>query len=397
MPRHPVTLVESSAQGAVAFISEATITVTDALTGKLLATTQEAQASSAGVQHIPSVPSASTIRAAAFSPTGRYLAVCTNDKALVVYDTATWTVQRQLVSDKRTNALAFDPQETHVLAGDKFGDCTRISICSDEDPSSEVILGHVSILCALAFTPTTPPLLLSCDRDEKLRISHYPNAYNIQAFGLGHTEFVTSVAALKCAPQVCLTGSGDGTMRLWNTEDGTLLQTVDLAALLQGYYRDGRVKCAEANSFEDRNAKDERYGVLRVSAAEGLRAYIAVVERFPVVLVLPIMEDGGSCSGKRGLGQPLVVDVERPPTDVAPTAAGFIVAYAAGPRLADAYVGDAQGGFVRDAEASEGIAQSVRTRESAEEVIVPSIFVWGNKMYIERPAGENNGGGDDEE
>jgi len=32
--------------------------------------------------------------------------------------------------------------------------------------------------------------IVTADRDEKIRISHFPNAYNIQAFCLLHTEYV---------------------------------------------------------------------------------------------------------------------------------------------------------------------------------------------------------------
>ncbi|KAJ2377924.1 WD repeat-containing protein 4 [Coemansia sp. RSA 2607] len=376
MPRHPVTLVESSAQGFVAFISENTITVTDS-TGKTIASTQATEDPS--VARIPAAPGNGSIRAATFSLTGKYFAVCTNDKSLVIYATNGWTIQRQLTSEKRTNALAFDPSETHLLAGDKFGDCTQISIV--EETPGQVLLGHVSIVCALAFTHTSPPFVLSCDRDEKLRISHYPSAYNIRAFGLGHTEFVTSVATLSGAPHLCLTGAGDATLRLWDL-DGGLLRTVELEPLLQKYYAEGRARCALANSFEDRTAATQRYGVLRVRAAESLGAFIAVVERFPVVIVLPL-QDGE-------LGEPVLVDVAGPPTDVAPVDRGFVVAYAEGQRLADAYARDAAGAFVRDLEVSEAIARSVQTREVEEEVRVPSIFVWGNKMYLERPQGDND-------
>ena len=35
--------------------------------------------------------------------------------------------------------------------------------------------------------------IITCDRDEKIRVSHYPNAYNIHNFCLGHTDFVTCI------------------------------------------------------------------------------------------------------------------------------------------------------------------------------------------------------------
>lgn len=32
--------------------------------------------------------------------------------------------------------------------------------------------------------------LITSDRDEKVRVSHYPNAYNIGSYCLGHEEYV---------------------------------------------------------------------------------------------------------------------------------------------------------------------------------------------------------------
>ena len=56
--------------------------------------------------------------------------------------------------------------------------------------------------------------IITCDRDEKIRISHYPNAYNIHNFCLGHTDFVTSISLYQ--DNYLISGSGDGTLRLWN-------------------------------------------------------------------------------------------------------------------------------------------------------------------------------------
>lgn len=38
--------------------------------------------------------------------------------------------------------------------------------------------------------------ILTVDRDEKLRISHYPQTFIIENFCLGHTAFINSVVIL---------------------------------------------------------------------------------------------------------------------------------------------------------------------------------------------------------
>ena len=56
--------------------------------------------------------------------------------------------------------------------------------------------------------------LLTCDRDEKIRVSSYPNCYNIAGYCLGHSEFVTSLALVPGSNHKVLSSSGDGTVKV---------------------------------------------------------------------------------------------------------------------------------------------------------------------------------------
>ena len=48
--------------------------------------------------------------------------------------------------------------------------------------------------------------IITSERDEKIRVSCFPNAYNIHSFCLGHTEFVSTMALLPS--NLLLSGSG---------------------------------------------------------------------------------------------------------------------------------------------------------------------------------------------
>lgn len=62
--------------------------------------------------------------------------------------------------------------------------------------------------------------IISSDRDEKIRISHYPNCYNIHNFCLGHEDFVTNIEFLPKNDNYLMSGSGDGTIRIWDYLNG---------------------------------------------------------------------------------------------------------------------------------------------------------------------------------
>ncbi|KAJ2485100.1 hypothetical protein EV174_001966, partial [Coemansia sp. RSA 2320] len=221
MARLPITLVEASSKGAVSLVFGADFHVADN-TGKIVASTVDGL--DGQVVKIEG-SNKGNIRAAAFSRDGALLAICTIDKGLYIYETEHWTTVRSLLTEKRTNALAFDPQGEFLATADKFGDAYKVSTSPGAQEKPQLLLGHVSILCAIDFSFHERPFVLTCDRDEKLRVSKYPNAYNIQSFGLGHTEFVTTVATGRFALASAVTGSGDGTLRLWDLASGALVQT----------------------------------------------------------------------------------------------------------------------------------------------------------------------------
>ncbi len=70
---------------------------------------------------------------------------------------------------------------------DKTGDVYRFKRDFSE---GSLLLGHLSMLLDVAVS-NCGKFVITCDRDEKIRVSSYPNAYNINNYCLGHTDFVT--------------------------------------------------------------------------------------------------------------------------------------------------------------------------------------------------------------
>ena len=68
--------------------------------------------------------------------------------------------------------------------------------------------------------------IITSDRDEKIRVSKFPNSYNIQCYCLGHTDFVTSIqVVVHSRENLLLSGSGDGSLRVWKYLEGVEVST----------------------------------------------------------------------------------------------------------------------------------------------------------------------------
>ena len=136
---------------------------------------------------------------------------------------------------KRVSCLCFahlDETMTVVIAGDLAGDVVAFPLRSspnsastkgeakaegasneDNESSSRLLLGHTaSMLTGLHVTHNK---IFSSDRDEKIRVSAFPDTHIIDEYLLGHKAFV-SCFDVNDKRQQCISGSGDGTLRLWD-------------------------------------------------------------------------------------------------------------------------------------------------------------------------------------
>ncbi|XP_062391474.1 tRNA (guanine-N(7)-)-methyltransferase non-catalytic subunit wdr4 isoform X2 [Sardina pilchardus] len=169
------------------------------------------------------------VLAVAASPSGRLLALTDDRKRLLLLATQpTWHLQSCRWVTRRCTALVFSADEECVWVADKSGDVYSFSTSHTHTHTpGHLQLGHLSMLLALVVT-ADDRYVITADRDEKIRVSHKSAPHNIQAFCLAHTEFVSALFVPPRYPDRLLSGSGDGTVKLWDYATGQRLQSLDL-------------------------------------------------------------------------------------------------------------------------------------------------------------------------
>lgn len=163
------------------------------------------------------------ILACKFSPSWRYFSACDDAKRLYLFQCGErWELVSNRAISRRCTVLTFTKDEQDVLVADKWGDVFRFSVT---DPQKEglLLLGHLSMLLDI-LTTKGDKYVVTTDRDNKIRISEYPNSYNIHTYCLLHTEYVSSVVYNE-DPEILLSGSGDGTIVIWDLNGKVVSQT----------------------------------------------------------------------------------------------------------------------------------------------------------------------------
>ncbi|XP_011165463.1 tRNA (guanine-N(7)-)-methyltransferase non-catalytic subunit WDR4 [Solenopsis invicta] len=159
-----------------------------------------------------------------FSKDGKYFAVCTNRKQLCLYETRGSKLLSNRTLTRAASRVRFSPNNDIVIA-DKAGDAYLFST-SCPTKAGTLILGHLSMLLDILITQDMR-YVLTTDRDEKIRVSMFPNCYNIVSYCLGHAKFVTNISELPHMRSILVSCGGDGVFKLWDYKHGGELMSVN--------------------------------------------------------------------------------------------------------------------------------------------------------------------------
>ncbi|XP_023291334.2 tRNA (guanine-N(7)-)-methyltransferase non-catalytic subunit wuho [Lucilia cuprina] len=170
-----------------------------------------------------------TLQHVKMSPDHQLLAVTTaGQKALLLYhlrpEHAKLVSIRSLA--RASSALAFSTDSKRLLVTDKTGDCYEYD-CENYEAVPKLLLGHLSIVYDIIWSKDEK-FIITCDRDDKVRVTNYPATYDVHSYCLGHKEFVAGLELLN--NDVLVTISGDKTLRLWDFREGKELNRVELPA-----------------------------------------------------------------------------------------------------------------------------------------------------------------------
>ena len=107
-----------------------------------------------------------------------------------------------------------------LISGDVAGDSYAYNLL---EKGERLLLGHTaSMLTNIAVVrdggsqSSEDRLLLTSDRDEKIRINRFPETHIIEGFLLGHTAYVTGFAIIPSPSPLVISCGGDMTLRLWD-------------------------------------------------------------------------------------------------------------------------------------------------------------------------------------
>lgn len=164
------------------------------------------------------------ITSVAFSNDGKYFFVCTNRKQLCLYERKSLKLLSNRSLSRAASRVRFTPSNDIIVA-DKAGDAYLFST-SEPSQNGRLVLGHLSMLLDV-FVTHDQKYVVTTDRDEKIRVSMYPNSYNILSYCLRHTKFVTNICELPHEKSIIVSTGGDGLLILWDYKIGKELLCVD--------------------------------------------------------------------------------------------------------------------------------------------------------------------------
>lgn len=200
-----------------------------------------------------------------------YIACGFSNKDINVWETASAVLIGHTKSLKQPTALCL--ANTHergllLVVADRGGEVYAFDYpCLQH---KRRLFGHTSsIITAMSITADNKYIITS-DRDEKIRVSNFPQTECIASFCLGHTDVVTCVTELGPWPakettaddcQYFASCSWDKTVRLWKCDNGEEMDKVCLSGLAEKQEADERTDDCALDPQELLDQEEKYYDI----------------------------------------------------------------------------------------------------------------------------------------
>ncbi|CAG8693294.1 2796_t:CDS:2, partial [Funneliformis mosseae] len=206
------------------------------------------------------------------------LATSDENKILKVWDCDKWKLRSTRPVPKRVMAISFNKDGSQIVTADKFGDvyCYPLDPPEEKQNVSTLLLGHVSMVTDMTITPNNR-YVITCDRDEHIRISRFPKGYNIESYCLGHNQFVSKIHILPWAKDLLVSAGGDDFIALWDYVPGRLLQTVNIKEIIGDKKSDDNKEAMDEDSLE--------IAVTSITSSPISHHIALTIEKFPGIVI----------------------------------------------------------------------------------------------------------------
>lgn len=210
------------------------------------------------------------------------------------------------------------------------------------------LFGHTSsIITSMLVAPDNKHIICG-DRDEKIRVTCFPQTEIISSFCLGHTDVITSLAELSSnsdtpnGAKFIASSSWDKTIRIWNYVSGEQIDFVSVA-ISDSIEADKRISVAENEDMSDDGVdfpadvpdiEEKSYDIMRagifpfkvVTAVCTSSAYLSVVPvveviavlfwEFSSVRILPLCVNSDTPKFKPSRSDDLLIPLKSTPCDI---------------------------------------------------------------------------------
>ncbi|KAK8797094.1 hypothetical protein WA158_004304 [Blastocystis sp. Blastoise] len=149
----------------------------------------------------------------------------TSDKNISLHNIADGSFIKNVTCSKKPNAICMITHEKkeYAVIADKNG--YLIGMPFPELTPMKFLFGHTASIITCIMSKNG--YLVSSDRDEKIFVNQFPQSYIIHSLCSGHTMYIKCLCDTP-RDNVILSGGGDGTVFMWNIDNGRIIHAITL-------------------------------------------------------------------------------------------------------------------------------------------------------------------------